>query len=250
MNKKLVTYGIAAALGVSVFTAEAALTNSSVLSFSPGQVFCPLGGTAPNSCVYGVTNVRGSYFGMDMNSDGRITPNEKNAISANEGILIGQSQDASGSHMGAPDGSENPGIDNPWSFFGNTGMHKTVNPIVISAGDDGTGDGIASLDFSGWTVTWNGIPAINMGSGANSLANNPDGIAVLSCELDCSVGELFTLDYSATVPLGDPSNFGGVQYALHLEGVITTVPVPAAIWLFGSGLVGLLVTARRKRIPV
>jgi len=53
-------------------------------------------------------------------------------------------------------------------------MHKTVSPIVISGGDDGTGDGIASLDFSGWTVTWNFIPAISMGSGANTMADNPD----------------------------------------------------------------------------
>ena len=34
--------------------------------------------------------------------------------------------------------------------------------------------------------------------------------------------------------------------ALNLSGEIATVPVPAAVWLFGSGLLGLVGMARRK----
>jgi len=43
---------------------------------------------------------------------------------------------------------------------------------------------------------------------------------------------------------------GGLQvteYNLHLAGTISTVPVPAAAWLFGSGLIGLLGVARQKK---
>lgn len=40
----------------------------------------------------------------------------------------------------------------------------------------------------------------------------------------------------------------GGMYALAVRpGDVSTVPVPAAVWLFGSGLIGLLGLARRKR---
>lgn len=43
---------------------------------------------------------------------------------------------------------------------------------------------------------------------------------------------------------GDNINYA--SYASHLVRV-TVVPIPAAIWLFGSGLIGLIGLARRKR---
>ncbi|HED13494.1 MAG TPA: VPLPA-CTERM sorting domain-containing protein, partial [Gammaproteobacteria bacterium] len=56
----------------------------------------------------------------------------------------------------------------------------------------------------------------------------------------------FTLSYAAVVPVGDPSNFGGVNYTVNAGGHVV-VPVPAAAWLFGSGLVGLVGVARRRK---
>jgi hypothetical protein len=46
-------------------------------------------------------------------------------------------------------------------------------------------------------------------------------------EIRTTFGDLWVLDYS--------------------EIVINSVPVPAAAWLFGSGLVGLVGIARRKQ---
>jgi hypothetical protein len=44
---------------------------------------------------------------------------------------------------------------------------------------------------------------------------------------------------------------GGMQYALNGGGFLTplasTVPVPPAVWLFGSGLLGLIGIAKRKK---
>ena len=42
-----------------------------------------------------------------------------------------------------------------------------------------------------------------------------------------------------------PNDF--VAWAVH-DGDVSAVPVPAAVWLFGSGLIGLIAVARRKII--
>jgi len=41
--------------------------------------------------------------------------------------------------------------------------------------------------------------------------------------------------------------FGSFDYDWRLEGIMTTVPVPTAAWLFVSGLLGLLGIARHKK---
>jgi hypothetical protein len=136
-------------------------------------------------------------------------------ISSFDGIILGTTQPASGSHTGAIDGTEHPSIDNPWVFFLNTGMSQTTSNVTITS-DDGAGH--VELNFSGWSVTWNGVPNIALGSGA--FAGNPEGTAVMTCANTCENGDTYTLDYSATIPNDGTTNFGGVPYSLHLEGAI------------------------------
>ncbi len=225
--------------------ATAALPDNAVLSFTAGVVTCLVGGTPPDNCTGGLTGVSsGSYFGMSGSTNTAIAPNN--------GLIIGagslQPQPASGSHSGAPNGSENPGIDKPWGFFTNTGMHYTAS-IVTATDVDATHQ---NLDLSGWGVTWNGIALIDMGggiqdcgtstdnicvtSGGTDLAGTSDngtGIAALTCGAisggDCATnGVDFVLHYTAVVPRADPSNFGGVGYTLHLEGTIALGGPPIA----------------------
>jgi hypothetical protein len=161
-----------------------------------------------------------------------------------------------------------PGIDQPWEFFGQQGIHHTTSAVSILS-DDGFGN--VELDFSGWTVNWNDL---DIGLGGASWGSNPGGVVIMTCGIDCSVGDSFTLFYTATVTEGP---FIGVRYRLGFDGnatsspaglfaaatvlpaedpgVMTTgiigasvVPVPAAIWLFGSGLLGLIgMISRRKK---
>jgi len=267
MKKSAISSAIALAMGTVSFGAQAALTTGSVLTFAPGVVTCTYGGTAPNNCMYGVTDMGGSFFTMDANGDGTVQNSEKTAISANDGIIIGITQAASGSHSGAPNGTESPGIDNPWNFFKNTGMQQTTSPITV-VNDNGASK---DLDFSGWSVTWNGIPSIAMGGGfqdcgtasdgvcvdnnGNDIAgtyDNGTGLATINCSTSsCSTSSTFTLSYAAVVPQADPSGFGGVPFTLALAGghvdAPAAVPVPAAAWLFGSGLMGLVGVARRRK---
>ena len=71
-------------------------------------------------------------------------------------------------------------------------------------------------------------------------------------------GESFTLEtimnVSVSAPpfemgglafIGDPSTIGTDP---GISGSIGIVPVPAAVWLFGSGLLGLVGIARRKKV--
>ena len=233
MKKLVIGSAVAAALSMGATSANAALSSSAVLNFDSGVQTCT---------AYGTCFVKsGSYFGMDTNGSGTVTANERTPLVQNNGLILGTAQAASGSHSGAPDGTESAGIDAAWGFFGNTGMHFTSSAANVLSATGNT----ATIDFSGWNVTWNGIAAINMGGGA--WAGNANGVANVTCAVDCSVGDTYTLDYSATVPMDDPSNFGGVAYQLHLVGTVSEVPVPAALWLFGSGLIGLAAVARRRK---
>lgn len=250
MKKLILSTAVIAAFSASISTeVNAALANDAVLNFDAGVV------TYVGSYSSIPVVKTGSYFGMDTNGQGGIRAAERTAISQLDGLALGTSQAA-------------PGVDNTWSFFSNSGNHFSSSPTTVLTASGNT----ATVDFSGWAVTWNGIPNIPMSGGSQDcgttddgicttpsptpgdpdldfggILNNGTGIATITCTVDCAVGDTYTLDYAAVVPMDDPSNFGGVSYALHLEGTVgAAVPVPAAVWLFGSGLLGLVGVARRK----
>lgn len=194
----------------------------------------------------------GSWFGMDTGGDSRMAGNEKTALQPGPdgGLIMRSLQAATGSHSGPPNGSENASVDVPWSFFGNTGLHFTsINPPVAIGGNTGNG-----IDMSGWRVTWNGISAINMGTGAWN-PGNCDALNITTCSFANGVaqfswvdedlsggisdGDTYRLIYAATVPLGDPSGFGGVRYMLNLTGTITVIPPPTTtIGTLTNGILG------------
>ncbi len=225
--------------------------------------------SANASLVVGTTlNIgAGSFFTMEPTPVGPVTVNILGGLHG--GVRIGVAQGAAGghpSHGGAAHTSKGR-IDQEWDFFGAAGQSiTTTGPTVVT--DSGA---TKTLDFSGWAVAWNGIPNINMGGGIQDCGTSTDGICVTNAGADiggtfdngtglatitcsvasCSNSSTYTLSYSANVPQADSSNFGGVLYSLELTGHITAptsaVPVPAAVWLFGSGLLGLVGVARRKK---
>jgi len=207
-KKNLLAMAITLTIGTATSTASAGLSSGDTLSFVLGTVqtvACTYGTTPPCAHpAYNVTDIVGSYFAFDTNAMGGITPNEKTPIESFRGIVIGESQLASGSHTGPVDGSESPDIDRPWTFFGGVGMHQTTVPVTVLSGSGNT----RKLDMSGWNVTWNGIDSIPMVQ---------LGDAVVSCDTDCSNGEDYTLDAAFHT---NGAGFTTVPYSLHLEGVI------------------------------
>jgi hypothetical protein len=137
-------------------------------------------------------------------------------LDAQDGLTIGTAQPAI------------PGIDQPWisDFFGIDGVHRTTT-AVTSISD-------TTLNFSGWVMTL---------SGEDYAFGSQHGIANYTYD-----GTNYTLDYYWDSSYNGNSSLGTVQatdYHLHLEGVV--VPIPASIWLVGSGLLGLIGTSKRKK---
>ena len=192
----------------------------------------------------------GSYFGMDISGNSNISGTEQFPISGvgAPGIVIGQTNTAGVYHPGAPTAGDVGPVDNAWHFNNSTGTHW-FNGIAP------TGDTTNGINFGGWTMAWNTSGNIPLNSGAwtpgncatslgcSAGATFTDGMAFFSW--DGVYGNAYQIDYTATF---QNTGFSGTQYFLRLTGIVSAapVPVPAAVWLFGSGLLGLIGVARRK----
>ncbi len=121
------------------------------------------------------------------------------------------------------------------------------------SGDLSTNGGYgADYVYSGFTLS-NSVDEIILGNGGVEIIRleYTSGFAVagVSRELAGTVGlPLDGADYALSVTpygdgdLGTPGAAGGSSWTLEAN----PVPVPAAIWLLGSGLAGLLGTVRRR----
>jgi hypothetical protein len=223
-----------AVLAVSAAAAQAATLNAGdVLTIASGSF-----DTAASSSGENIAYNSGSFFGVDLNSNNKISLSEATAISmGTTGITIGQSSTALGE------------IDAAQLFNGSPIMHRVTSAI--------TGNTTSGLTMGGWVFNWNGN-VIAMGGGAwQSSAINPttdnvmqylgtytSGKAVFSW--DGIYGHGYTLDYTATVQSG---GFTGIEYYWHLEGSVVAVPEASTygMMLAGLGLVGFAVR-RRKRV--
>lgn len=214
-KRKIISTAVILACSTIMPQANAVLLSNATLNFDAGVKTTTT--FTYNGNTYSNTTVTGSYFAMDNNGDGNTTVNEQVVISNNNGLRLGTIQLSSGSHSGAPDGSESPDIDEPWAFFTNTGMHQTTSAIVALT-DDLSGN--VTLDMQGWSVNWNGIPDIPMGGNDSFPADT--GIATLTCGNTCEDGDTFILEYAAHVANTPASGFEGVPYSLYLEGTISS----------------------------
>jgi hypothetical protein len=256
LTKPVSVAALMLALGTAGVSAHAATLNvGDILTINPGLYTGTPGlsdtGALEVACS-GISNpADGSCFGLQ--SPGGVF--WYSAISGKNGIVIGSIQPASGS-SGMPTGLENPNIDNVWTLFydstvfngpTSTGMHQTTSPItqLTSTATGGT------LDFSGWNMTYGGNPSIPLGTGGlcwgtgDPAANGSNCNGSASFQWDGIYGHQYQLWYNAT-NAALPEN--KLNYRLHLVGTVqaATVPLPAAVWLLGSGLVGLVGFSRHR----
>jgi hypothetical protein len=197
-----------------------------VIGFDAGEVDCIMP-DMPQLCIdypqFFIVVVRGSYIAVDVNGNGQFEPHERIAVSPGPdgGIIVGQLQPASGSHGGCPDGTENPSVDQPWCFYNNTGMQQIIGNPVYDNGD-------GTLDFSGWSITWGPVAAINF---------DAINAAVLACNTSpCRSSSFYTVDYETRVAAGDPSGFGGVGFKVHLVQGEDSPAINVLINVEGGGI--------------
>jgi hypothetical protein len=137
--------------------------------------------------------------------------------------------------------------DNVWITRGaKQGIYNAVTEAsytsFLSPADTEWADG-AATDWETLTfVAWE-----NWASIVHSGPPSTIGVAAVLHLITDDVYIDITFDSWTSGP-GDPNSDpgGGFSYT-RTTGLITPVPVPAAVYLFTSGLVGLLAIARRKR---
>ena len=88
-----------------------------------------------------------------------------------------------------------------------------------------------TLDMRSWTAWWNGT---DFNQGANNVTATTDGSGN------------FSATWTALV-VGGPFNGQIGNWTLNGTAAAAVIPVPAAAWLMGSGLLGLVGVARRRR---
>ncbi len=88
----------------------------------------------------------------------------------------------------------------------------------------------------------------NLQVGLNFTASSSIYFSVIEIDLDdygFGAGDVMTDPFSVNLVQNDPAIAVSLSMAGDLNSVV--VPVPAAVWLFGSGLMGLVGVARRKK---
>ncbi len=124
---------------------------------------------------------------------------------------------------------------------GNGGDYFTIE---ISGGDIHSVH-VVGIDATGWTI-YDDTNIFSPSWYASSTTGGPGGFSWnISQNKNTAPG-----DFKFSVPLGEGSNVrlnsSNILVDLVDGTILTTVPIPGAVWLFGSSLIGLLSFNLRK----
>jgi hypothetical protein len=97
--------------------------------------------------------------------------------------------------------------------------------------------GSSGSDMTAFNCLWTG--------NQNPAGNNASTVFLLASTDNDGDGTL-GIPMAQGGPFYDNQD-GGFNFNFNPQGTMTVVPVPAAVWLFGSGLMGLAGVARRKK---
>ena len=137
-----------------------------------------------------------------------------------------------------------------FGYYGPVAIYTTPTDFIDSGFAPLSGDitnNILTLDLSSWSMVWC-CQLFNMGSSSDLVAGSRCVGSSCSTPIittyDAATGE-FTAAWDAVVVGGA---FNGQFGSWSITGNVSAVPVPAALWLFGSGLIALTGLARRQKV--
>lgn len=218
MNFKKTAIAVALTAGMLSGGAQAATIDTLFAgggTFAMG-VFTP----TPNPITGSSHNIVGAYNAPGWNTSVAQSSSQPSAIASfdfnNGGTWVNTYTAAAATQAGVAGGGPVP--------TGTVGSGATI----------ANGDAI-NVDLSSFFANWNGNDfnqgnAAATGTVSNVAGNNFD----------------FVLDWTSLI-VGPP--FGGQTGTWHLTGTgsVAPIPLPAAVWLLGSGLLGMVGVARRKK---
>lgn len=130
-----------------------------------------------------------------------------------------------------------------WSLNFTAGTFTASGPIATTAGPS-----YAFLSPTTLTDIGGGEYLMNytMQFGTNSASNQQTTLDIT--DIGGGVLSIITVDTEGDGVLGTMHNpVLGAPFQMNITSTVSAVPVPAAVWLFGSGLMGLVGVARRRK---
>lgn len=243
-----------------IHVAEHTLLNEGLTTFEGGGAGSIVNGRVENRGEMTVTDTAVDFNGTFINSGEFYSESsdvqfDQLTVEAT-GYMTGNSEDVlsvSGDFMNGSLENTLWDTDVASLIFNGTGVQN-----FYLAGDDLGVDGLGYQDNFAWgeLIINSGVELTifdgNIFEGAGLYVGAlglEDGVDTGSLLIDYILSD-FNIYYDQT--LAENSYLQGLTFALNGEGFLmpSAVPVPSAVWLFGSGLLGLVAIARRKKATV
>jgi hypothetical protein len=199
-----------------------------------------------------------SYDSADGASNGLMTWTNANAWAAGlnpygSGItgwrlpMVGPVNGSTLNYNSAYDGTTDVGynISAPGTLYAGSTASEMAHMFYVTLGNVGiwNTDGSRQDNWAWWNLydsaNYNSgpFPVTNVSSGANNWA---------ATEYEARYASAFMFSFYYGLQGNDDMTNTGYAWAVHSGDVGAPIPVPAAVWLFGSGLIGLLGVVRRR----